>query len=139
AIVASSQDAIIGKTLEGVITSWNAAAERLYGYTAEEVIGRSIDLLLPPGHLDEVPGILAQLREGERVDEYETVRVRKDGARLEIALTVSPVRDSTGRIVGAATIARDITERKHTEAALRFLAEASQVLASSLDYETTLA
>jgi PAS domain S-box-containing protein len=118
-IVESSIDAIIGKTLEGVITSWNAGAQRLYGYSAEEVIGRSIALLVPPEREDELPTILKRLRRGERLAEFETVRVRKDGRRLDVSVTVSPIRDARGRLVGASAIARDISERKRAEEALR--------------------
>ena len=116
AIVESSDDAIIGKTLDGVITSWNPAAERLYGYAAGEVIGQAISILIPPEQPDELPQILAQIRAGKRIAHYETVRVRKDGVRLDVSLSISPVRDGSGRIVGAATIARDIGERKRAEA-----------------------
>ncbi len=116
AIVESSDDAIIGKTLDGIITSWNPAAERLYGYAPGEVIGRAISVLIPPERPDELPQILARLRAGERVAHYETVRVRKDGARVDVSLSISPVRDASGRIFGAATIARDIGERKRAEA-----------------------
>jgi PAS domain S-box-containing protein len=123
AIVEFSDDAIIGKTLEGIITSWNAGAERLYGYTAAEVVGRPISLLAPPDRRDEVPEILARLQQGERVDHSETVRVRKDGGRLHISLTVSPIKDTTGKIIGASTIARDITERKRAEEEIRQLNE----------------
>ena len=116
AIVESSDDAIIGKTLDGVITSWNPAAERLYGYAAGEVIGRPISILIPPDRPDELPQILARIRAGGRVAHYETVRVRKDGARVDVSLSISPVRDSSDQIIGAATIARDIGERKRAEA-----------------------
>ena len=118
AIVDSSDDAIISKDLKGVITSWNKSAERLFGYSAEEAIGRSVTMLIPPDRLDEEPKILEQLKRGERVDHFETIRVRKDGARLNISLTISPVRDASGRIVGASKVARDITERKQAEIAL---------------------
>jgi PAS domain S-box-containing protein len=123
AIVECSDDAIIGKTLEGIITSWNPGAERLYGYTAAEIVGRSISLLLPPERHDEVPEILARLRQGERVDHSETVRVRKDGGRLDMSVTVSPIQDSAGNVIGASTIARDITERKRAEEEIRQLNE----------------
>jgi PAS domain S-box-containing protein len=118
-IVASSDDAIISKDLHGVITSWNRGARELFGYTAEEAIGKPVTLLIPLDHIDEEPGILERIRRGERIDHYETVRQRKDGSRLDISLTVSPIRDGSGRVIGAAKIARDITERKRTEAALR--------------------
>ena len=119
AIVESSEDAIVSKTLDGVITSWNQGAERLFGYTAAEAVGQPITLIIPPERLDEEPAILERLRRGERVEHFETVRVAKDGRRLDISLTISPVRDGSGRIIGASKIARDITERKRAEAALR--------------------
>jgi len=110
AIVESSDDAIISKDLNGVITSWNKSAERLFGYTAGEAIGQSIAMLIPPERRDEEPEILARLRRGERVEHFQTIRVRKDGSRLNISLTVSPVKDADGRVVGASKVARDITE-----------------------------
>jgi PAS domain S-box-containing protein len=110
AIVDSSDDAIIGKDLNGIILSWNKSAERLFGYTAAEAVGQSILMLIPPERVNEEPRILEQLKRGERVDHFETIRVRKDGTRLHISLTISPVRDSEGRIVGASKIARDITD-----------------------------
>ncbi len=117
AVVANSDDAIITKNLDGIITSWNKGAERIFGYTAEETIGKPISMLIPLDRQNEEPGILARLRRGDRVDHYETVRQRKDGTLLHISLTVSPLRDGTGRIVGASKIARDITElRKGREA-----------------------
>ena len=115
AIVESSDDAIISKTLDGVIRSWNAGAERIFGYTAEEAVGRPITLIIPPERLDEERTILERLRRGERVEHFETVRVAKDGRRLDISLTVSPVRDDEGRVIGASKVARDITERKRAE------------------------
>jgi len=119
AIVESSDDAIISKTLEGIITSWNQGAERLYGYTAAEVVGQPIGLLIPPDMPDDLPEIMAQLRRGERIDHYETQRVAKDGTRLDISLTISPLRDGAGQIIGASAIARDITARKRAEVALQ--------------------
>lgn len=115
AIVASSDDAICSKTLDGVITSWNRAAERLFGYTTAEAVGRNVAMLAAPGREEEMPRILAQIRRGEKIDHYDTLRRRKDGSIIEISLTVSPIRDSTGRIVGASKIARDISDRKHWE------------------------
>jgi PAS domain S-box-containing protein len=112
AIVESSDDAIIAKDLNGIITSWNKGAERLYGYTAAEVVGRSVIVLIPSDRHDEEPGILARLRRGERIDHYETVRQRKDGTLIDVSLTVSPIIDSEGTIIGASKIARDISERK---------------------------
>jgi PAS domain S-box-containing protein len=119
AIVASSDDAIISKTLEGTILTWNAGAQRLFGYTAAEAIGRPITMLIPPERQDEEPALLERLRAGQHIEHFETVRVTKDGRRLDISLTVSPVRDGEGRVVGASKVARDITERKQAEAALR--------------------
>jgi PAS domain S-box-containing protein len=118
AIVESSDDAIIGKTLEGIITSWNKGAERIYGYSASEAVGQPISMLVPPERPDEVPKILERIGRGEKVDHSETVRVTKDGRRLDISLTVSPIKNSEGDIIGASTIARDITERKAAEEAL---------------------
>ena len=119
AIVESSDDAIVSKTLDGVIRSWNAGAERIFGYTAAEAVGRPITLIIPPDRQDEEPAILARLRRGERVDHFETVRVAKDGRRLDISLTISPVRDSDGQIIGASKVARDITERKRADDRVR--------------------
>jgi PAS domain S-box-containing protein len=119
AIVDSSDDAIIGKTLDGRITSWNRAAEQLYGYTATEAVGQPIALLCPPDMPDEIPTLLERLARGERIAHYETQRLCKDGTRLDVALTISPIRDNTGRIIGASKIARDITARKRLEAALQ--------------------
>lgn len=118
AIVESSDDAIIGKTLDGTIQSWNAGAQRIFGYTAEEVIGKSILILFPPDKVAEEADILQRIERGERIDHYETTRVRKDGSLVEISVTVSPVSDEDGRIVGASKIARDITVRKKAEEAL---------------------
>jgi len=119
AIVESSDDAIISKTLDGVIRTWNAGAERIFGYRAEEAIGRSITLIIPTELLNEEHEILARLARGERIDHFETVRVGKDGSRIDISLTVSPIRDAGGRIIGASKVARDVTERKRAEEALR--------------------
>ena len=119
AIVAFSDDAIIGKTLDGIITSWNEGAERLYGYTAGEAIGRPISLVIPPELGHELPEILDQLRRGERIEHFETVRLAKRGRRIDVSVTVSPVRDASDRIIGASSIARDITHRKQIEATRR--------------------
>jgi PAS domain S-box-containing protein len=119
AIVESSGDAIVSKNLDGIITSWNKGAERLFGYSATEAIGRHITLIIPSDRQDEEVLILARLRRGERVDHFETVRIRKDGATVDVSLTISPVRDNRGCVVGASKIARDITRQKHIERALR--------------------
>ena len=119
AIVESSEDAIISKTLDGVIRSWNAGAERLFGYSHQEAVGQPITLIIPPERQDEERGILERLCRGERVEHFETVRVSKDGRRLDISLTISPVCDDVGHVIGASKIARDITERKRAENALR--------------------
>ncbi len=126
AIVESSDDVIIGKTLEGIITSWNKGAERIYGYSAEEAVGQPISMLVPPERPNEIPRILESIRRGEKVDHFETVRMTKDGRRLDISLTVSPIRNSAGDIVGASTIARDITERKRVEEAIQQAREAER-------------
>jgi PAS domain S-box-containing protein len=119
AIVASSDDAIVSKTLDGTIVTWNAGAERLYGYTADEAVGRHITLVIPPERHEEERLILQRLRKGLRIDHFETVRVTKDGRKIDVSLTVSPVLDESGNVVGASKTARDITLRKQTEAALR--------------------
>jgi len=109
-VVASSDDAIISKTLDGIITSWNRGAQGMFGYTADEVIGQPITLLIPPDHLDEEPAILERLRRGERIEHYETIRRRKDGTLLDVSLSVSPMRDIQGTVVGASMIARDVAD-----------------------------
>jgi PAS domain S-box-containing protein len=119
AIVESSDDAIISKTLEGIVTSWNPAAKRLFAYEAEEIIGKPITTIIPPELHAEERRILERLRRGERMDHYETVRVAKDGRRIDISLTVSPIRNAEGEIIGASKVARDITERKRTDHLLR--------------------
>jgi len=123
AIVENSDDAIIGKDLAGIITSWNPGAERMFGYGAAEAIGRPITLIIPPERHQEEDEVLARLRRGERIDHFETVRITKHGRLLDVSLTVSPLRDETGRVVGASKIGRDITERKRTEADLKHLNE----------------
>jgi len=119
AVVESSHDAIVSKNLDGIITSWNTGAERLFGYAAEEAVGQNITLIIPPDRRDEERAIIEQLTRDERVDHFETVRMRKDGSLLDVALTISPMKDAAGRIVGASKMARDITERKRAEEALR--------------------
>ena len=112
AIVESSHDAILSKDLDGTITSWNRGAERLFGYTAEEVVGKPVTLLFPADRVAEEAVILGRLRRGEQIDHYETVRRRRDGSLVDISLTVSPIRNSSGRVVGASKIARDITDTR---------------------------
>src|SRR3989454_3060769 len=119
AIVESSHDAIVSKSLNGVITSWNKGAERLFGYAAEEAVGQDITLMIPPERRHEERTIVEQLTRGERVDHFETVRMRKDGSLLDVSLTISPMKDASGRVVGASKLARNITERKRAEEALR--------------------
>jgi two-component system, chemotaxis family, CheB/CheR fusion protein len=117
-IVESSQDGIIGKSLEGVITSWNAGAERTYGYSAQEAIGRTMDLIVPPDRRSELPAAVEKLKQGLQVETFETVRMRKDGRPLNISLTLSPILDASGRLIGISGIDRDISDRKAAEAAL---------------------
>jgi PAS domain S-box-containing protein len=119
AIVESSDDAIVSKNLDGTITSWNRAAEQMFGYAAKEAIGRHITLVVPPDRLNEEIDILSRLQRGERVDHFETVRKRKDGTFFEVSVTISPVKDSLGRVTGASKVARDITERKRLERVLQ--------------------
>jgi PAS domain S-box-containing protein len=145
AIVECSDDAIIGKTLDGIIVSWNPGAERIYGYSEEEVIGQPVSLLVPPERPDEVTQILDKVKRGKKVDHFETVRLRKDGTRIHVSLSVSPIRDAAGQITGASTIARDITERKRAEEALRQseqryrdLVEHSEILICTHDREGKL-
>ena len=115
AIIESSDDGIMSKTLQGIITSWNRGAERLFGYSAAESIGRPMLMLFPEGWLDEETDILAKIARGESIDHFETVRVRKDGTYIDVAVTISPIRDAQGKIIGASNIARDISERKRAE------------------------
>jgi len=119
AIVESSDDAIVSKTLEGIVTSWNPSATRLFGYEPDEIIGKPITTIIPPELHAEEDGILERLRRGERIDHYETVRLAKDGRRIDISLTISPIRDRDGAIIGASKVARDITDRKRGEQLLR--------------------
>ena len=125
-IVESSDDAIISKDLNGIITSWNKGAEQLFNYAAEEVIGKHITLLFPPNRLEEEKTIIERIRSGERIEHYETVRRRKDGSLIEISLTVSPVKNAQGKIIGASKIARDITERKRSEVQIAILARQAE-------------
>ena len=119
AIVASSSDAILGKTLDGIVTSWNAGATRLFGFSAEEMIGQSIARMISPGRIDEEAGITARITAGERIDHYETARVAKDGHEIDVSLTISPVKDAKGNVAEVSTILRDIGDRKRAEQALR--------------------
>jgi len=135
AIVDSSDDAIVGKTLDSIIRSWNAGAARMFGYTAEEIIGKSVTELMPPELKHEEAAIVARLSRGERVDHYQTVRMRKDGTRIDVSLSVSPIRDASGAIIGAAKIARDITESKRLQDAERQLSEQLQEQALELEQQ----
>jgi PAS domain S-box-containing protein len=128
AIIESSDDAIISKNLDGIIMSWNKGAERIFGYQEDEVIGKPVTVLMPPERYNEEPAILAGIRQGERFDHYETVRKRKDGSLLDISLSISPIKDVEGKIIGASKIARDISQRKRMEAALK---QAKDALAKS--------
>jgi PAS domain S-box-containing protein len=133
AVVESSDDAIVSKNLDGVITSWNSSAEKMFGYTAAEAIGQHITMIIPPDRRSEETGILERLRQGKRIDHFETIRMRKDGTLLDISLAISPVRDGTGRVVGASKVARDITERKRIDRALRESEEQLRLLAEGLE------
>src|SRR4051812_47415551 len=119
AIVDSSDDAIVSKTLDGIITSWNRGAEEIFGFSAAEAIGQHIFLIIPDDRRDEEQDVLSRLSRGERIDHFETVRQTRDGRRLTVSLTVSPIRDSNGTIVGASKVARDITERVNAQEAVR--------------------
>ena len=135
AIVDSSDDAIIGKTLDSVIRSWNSAATRIFGYQPQEIIGKPVTILMPPELQYEEAEIVARLSRGDRIDHFQTVRVRKDGARIDVSISVSPIRDSTGRIIGAAKIARDITESNRLREAERELSEQLQEQALELEQQ----
>ncbi len=132
AIVDSSHDAIISKTLDGIITSWNRAAQEMFGYTAAEAIGQSIKLIIPKERLPEEDYVLSKVRSGEKVDHFETERQTKDGRRLSVSLTVSPIRDASGAIIGASKISRDITEKKRLERELEQLLAAEQAARQKL-------
>ncbi len=132
AVIESSDDAILSMSLDAIITTWNAGAERMYGYTAREIVGKSVNILIPPGRADEEPGILERLTKGERIDHYETMRRARDGTDLHVSLTVSPIIDSTGRIIGASKISRDISRRKRDEERLRRSEEDLRALADSI-------
>ena len=141
AIVESSQDAIFSKSCEGVIQSWNRGAEELFGYTAAEIVGQSVSLLAPPDRLPEVESFLHRIRRGERVESHETVRVHKDGKPIDVSVTISPIMDPRRRVIGAATIARDITERKQAEEKITNLnaslkRRVAQLVAANQELET---
>lgn len=135
AIVESSDDAIVGKTLDSIIRSWNHAAEKMFGYKPEEIIGRSVRTIIPPELQYEEDEILARLSRGQRIDHFETVRLRSDGKRIDVSLSVSPIRDRDGRIVGAAKIARDVSEAKRLLKAERDLSEQLQNTAAELEQQ----
>jgi PAS domain S-box-containing protein len=136
-VVKSTRDAVLSKDLEGVLTSWNPAAARLYGYSAEEAIGQHISLLIPDDHENEEQEILARVRRGEAVETYETERIRKDGARIDVSLTISPIEQPARGVVGASVIARDITDEKRRRRAQDFLVAATRGLDASLDFSRT--
>lgn len=119
ALVRNSDDAIYAKSLGGVIIDWNPAAERIYGWKSHEIVGRPASMLIPPGSSEDLPGTLGRIRAGERIEPFETVRLRRDGTVMEASVTVSPIRDGAGKVVGASTITRDITDRKAAERALQ--------------------
>ena len=125
-IVESSDDAIVSKNLDGVVTSWNRGAERIFGYTAEEAIGQPITIVIPLDRQDEERTILTRIRRGERIDHFETIRQRKHGSLVAVSLTISPVKDSNGKIVGASKIARDITEHKRSQEQIATLAREAE-------------
>lgn len=126
AIVDSSDDAVVGKTLDGTMTSWNRGAERIFGYTADETVGKPISMLLPPGRLGEEPEIMKRLKRGERVEPFETVRRTKNGRDIDVSVTISPIHDSRGQVIGASKVARDISDRKRAELALARAKEAAE-------------
>ncbi len=119
AIVESSEDAIIGKSVEGIVESWNPGAERLYGYSRAEAVGQSMSMVLPADRVNEEAIILDRIRSGERFRQLDTVRIRKDGTPVDVSITISPIRDRSGKIIGASHVARDVTERKRLEAEIR--------------------
>jgi len=133
AVVESSEDAILSETLDGTILSWNAAAERMYGYRAKEALGKSVAMLIPSGRAHELPAILERIREGKQIRRLETVRVRKDGREIDVSLSIAPLRTSSGQVLGASAIARDISERKRVERALRLSEERFRQLAGNID------
>ena len=139
AVVESSDDAIYGKTLEGNVLSWNKGSERIYGYAVDEVVGKPVTMLCPPAQEDEIQPILKRIRQGERIDHFDTERIRKDGKIINVSLTISPIRDATGQIIGASTIARDTSERKRMEEKLRVASlYARSLIEASLDPLVTI-
>src|SRR5438876_3357111 len=138
AIVEWSDDSIISTDLDGTITSWNRASERLYGYTADEMVGRSVTAILPDDRGHEEDAVHERIRQGLTVEHFETMRRHKSGADVNVSLTVSPIRDESGNVVGASKIARDISERKRDGLRAAFLARAGTVLADALEYQRTL-
>ncbi|QDT71377.1 Aerobic respiration control sensor protein ArcB [Lacipirellula limnantheis] len=138
AIVEHSDDAVISKNLQGIITSWNDAAQRLYGFTAEEAVGRHISLIVPDHHRDELAVIMERLSRGERIDHWDTTRMRKDGSLVDVSLRISPIKNPYGEVVGASKVARDVSQRKRTEEALQFLADTSASLAALIDRGSAL-
>lgn len=138
AIISLSDDAIVTKDLDGMIESWSLGAERLFTYTAAEMIGRSIQIIYPPDRIDEFQNILSRLKQGESIDHFDTVRVAKGGRRIDVSVSETLVRDAQGKVIGASKVMRDITPRKYAEEITRFFSEVNDVLASSLDYKTTL-
>jgi PAS domain S-box-containing protein len=127
AIVDASNDAIIGKTLDGTIVSWNSGAEKIYGYQAEEILGQPVSVLIPPGRPDEFSAITKRLGRGQHIESYETTRIHKDGHLIDVSLTISPIKNKAGKVVGASVVARDITSHKQAEAALRLSEERVRV------------
>jgi PAS domain S-box-containing protein len=123
ALVNASDDAIIGKTIDGTIISWNKGAEKTYGYKAEEILGKSISVLIPPGHPNEFPEIMMRLQRGEHIKSFETTRIHKDGHIMDVSVTISPVRAKDGKVVGASVVARDITQQRQDQEALRLSEE----------------
>src|SRR5215469_13734985 len=119
ALVEASDDAIIGKTMDGTIISWNKGAEKIYGYPAEEILGKSISVLMPPGHINEFPELMKRLQRGEHIEKFWTKRIRKDGNVIDVSVTLSPVKSTSGMVVGACVVARDITQHKLDQNALR--------------------
>ncbi len=137
-IVESSDDAIISKSIKGIITSWNKGAEKLYGYKTAEIVGKPVSILMPPDKMDDFPMIMKKLQKGEKIEHYETRRLTKYGKVLDVSITVSPIRNEKGVIIGASKVARDITDRKKADERQKFLEDVSTILGSSIDYETTL-